>query len=143
MDITGWDTHAAQAGRLAGPLTQLDTGLAALKDELGPAWARTVVLVVTEFGRTVRVNGTRGTDHGTGGAAFVIGGAVAGGRVLADWPGLADHQLFQNRDLAPTRDLRAIAKAVLAGHLKLPPAALERAFPGSAGVTPEAGLLRN
>lgn len=142
MDLVGWDTHAFQPARLMGPLGQLDAGLGALQDELGAAWAQTVVLVVTEFGRTVRVNGTRGTDHGTGGVAFLAGGAVAGGRVLVDWPGLAEDRLFQNRDLVPTRDLRALAKAVLGGHLKLPAQALEQAFPGSAGVAPERGLLR-
>jgi uncharacterized protein (DUF1501 family) len=120
----------------------LDDGLAALQAQLGPAWRQTAVLVVTEFGRTVRTNGTRGTDHGTAGCAFVVGGAVAGGRVLADWPGLADGQLFQNRDLAPTRDLRSLAKALLRDHLRLPAAALAQAFPGGAEATPEAGLLR-
>ncbi len=142
LELVGWDTHAFQAARLAGPLGQLDHGLAALQAQLGPAWRQTAVLVVTEFGRTVRTNGTRGTDHGTAGCAFLVGGAVAGGRVLADWPGLADGQLFQNRDLAPTRDLRSLAKALLRDHLRLPAAALAQAFPGGAEATPEAGLLR-
>ncbi len=142
LELTGWDTHAFQPARLATPLTQLDNGLAALKAALGPAWGQTAVLVLTEFGRTVRVNGTRGTDHGTAGCAFLAGGAVAGGRVLADWPGLGESQLFQNRDLAPTRDLRSIAKGLLRDHLKLPAAALDQAFPGSAEAAPLAGLLR-
>lgn len=142
LDMVGWDTHAFQAARLAGPLTMLDNGLDALRLALGEAWRHTAVLVMTEFGRTVRLNGTRGTDHGTAGAAFLLGGAVAGGRVLADWPGLAERQLFQNRDLAPTRDLRALAKALLRDHLGLPAAAVEAAFPGSAGVAAEGGLLR-
>ena len=142
LETTGWDTHAFQPARLLGPLGLLDEGLAALHQELGAAWAQTAVLVLTEFGRTVRVNGTRGTDHGTAGCAFLAGGAVAGGRVLADWPGLAEAQLFQNRDLAPTQDLRGIAKGLLRDHLRLPAAALEQAFPGSTGVAPLSGLLR-
>ena len=100
MELGGWDTHAAQAQRLAAPLKQLDDGLVAMRDALGDAWRKTAVLVITEFGRTVRVNGTGGTDHGTGTVAFVAGGAVAGGRVRADWPGLAPGQLLEGRDLA-------------------------------------------
>nr|WP_282572099.1 DUF1501 domain-containing protein [Roseomonas acroporae] len=142
LELGGWDTHAGQRGRLNGPLGQLDAGLAALREGLGPAWRQTAVLVATEFGRTVRVNGTGGTDHGTAGAAFLLGGAVAGGRVVADWPGLGEGRLHENRDLAPTMDLRAVTKALLAGHLGLPPAAVARAFPGSEGVAPLGGLLR-
>ncbi len=140
MEIGGWDTHANQADRLQGPLRQLDAGLVALRDALGPAWRRSVVLVMTEFGRTVRVNGTRGTDHGTGTVAFVLGGGVAGGRVRGDWPGLAE--LFEGRDLAPTTDLRSLAKGVLAQHLGLGPAALAQVFPDSSAAVPMAGLLR-
>ncbi len=95
MELGGWDTHAAQAQRLEGPLRQLDAGLVALRNGLGDAWKQTAVLVITEFGRTVHVNGTGGTDHGTGAAAFVLGGAVAGGRVMADWPGLAADKLLE------------------------------------------------
>ncbi len=142
LEIGGWDTHTAQANRLTGPLRQLDAGLVALKTALGPTWAQTAVLVMTEFGRTARVNGTKGTDHGTGTVAFVLGGAVAGGRVQATWPGLASGQLFENRDLAPTADLREVAKGLLASHLGLAPGALERVFPGSDGVGPMTGLIR-
>ena len=142
MELGGWDTHAGQAQRLAAPLKQLDEGLVALKDGLGDAWSRTAVLVMTEFGRTVRVNGTNGTDHGTGTAAFVLGGAVAGGRVLADWPGLSDGRLLDGRDLQPTMDLRALAKGLLAAHLGLAPAAILAAFPGSEAVAPAGGLVR-
>jgi uncharacterized protein (DUF1501 family) len=131
MEIGGWDTHQAQVGRLAGVLRQLDDGLAALKAGLGPAWQQTAVLVMTEFGRTVRENGTHGTDHGTGTVAFVLGGAVRGGRVLADWPGLGAGRLLDDRDLQPTTDLRAVAKGLLAQHLGLSPAALAQVFPGS------------
>lgn len=143
LELGGWDTHAAQVNRLAGPLGQLAAGLIALRDGLGDAaWRQTAVLVLTEFGRTVRVNGTRGTDHGTGGLALLAGGAVAGGRVMADWPGLADVNLLENRDLQPTLDARALVKGVLAEHLRLPPAALTAAFPGSAAVQPARGLMR-
>ena len=140
MEIGGWDTHAAQAPRLNAVLAELDAGLAALREGLGEAWRRTAILIATEFGRTVRINGTGGTDHGTGGVAFVLGGAVAGGRVLADWPGLGN--LFENRDLMPTLDLRTLAKGLLRDHLRLPAAALAQAFPDSAAAPPKAGLLR-
>jgi uncharacterized protein (DUF1501 family) len=142
LEIGGWDTHTGQANRLTRPLKQLDAGLVALKTALGPAWAQTAVLVMTEFGRTARVNGTKGTDHGTGTVAFVLGGAVAGGRVRATWPGLGPDQLFENRDLAPTTDLRAVAKGMLAAHLGLDGGALGRVFPGSDGVGPMAGLIQ-
>ena len=143
FEIGGWDTHAGQVARLVGPLGQLDDGLGALKEALGTAWRHTAVLVVTEFGRTVRVNGTGGTDHGTGGVAFVIGGAVAGGVIRGTWPGLSDGALFQGRDLAPTMDLRAVAKGLLRDHLRLPPQAVAQAFPGSDPVTGFAGMVRS
>jgi len=142
LEIGGWDTHAAQADRMLPALRQLDGGLAALKAELGPAWARTAVLCITEFGRTARINGNAGTDHGTAGAAFLAGGAIQGGRVLADWPGLGQGRLFENRDVQPTRDLRAIAKGLLRDHLRLPPQAVAAAFPGSEAVEAEAGMVR-
>lgn len=142
MELGGWDTHAAQPQRLVPMLHALDDGLAALKEGLGPDWSRTAVLVVTEFGRTARVNGNMGTDHGTGGLAFLLGGAVAGGRVIADWPGLDERQLLENRDLAPTLDLRRIAKGLLRDHLRLPEAAVARAFPNSTEAPALAGLLR-
>jgi uncharacterized protein (DUF1501 family) len=142
LEIGGWDTHTAQTNRLPRALTQLDAGLVALKTALGPAWSQTAVLVMTEFGRTARVNGTKGTDHGTGTVAFVVGGAVAGGRVRATWPGLGAGQLFENRDLAPTTDLRAVAKGMLAAHLGLDTGALGRVFPGGDGVGAMPGLIR-
>lgn len=142
LELGGWDTHVGQVPRLANQLAQLDAGLAALKEGLGPAWRQTAILVMTEFGRTARANGTNGTDHGTGGCAFVLGGAVAGGRILADWPGLSEDALLERRDLRPTRDLRAVAKGLLRDHLRLPPAALAQAFPGSDAVAPQGGLLR-
>lgn len=146
MDVGGWDTHANQGieqGPLARGLTALDDGLDAFKTEMGPAWANTVVLIVTEFGRTAAPNGAGGTDHGTGAAAFLAGGAVHGGRVLADWPGLAQGALHEGRDLRPTTDLRAVFKGVLADHLSVSSAALERdAFPESSGVRAAQGLIR-
>ena len=142
LEIGGWDTHTGQLGRLNGPFQQLDQGLTALKSGLGDAWRNTAVLVITEFGRTARVNGTKGTDHGTGTVAFVLGGAVAGGRVRAVWPGLSQDRLFENRDLQPTVDLRSVAKGLLAQHLGLGGVAQLRVFPDSLAAAPMAGLLR-
>ena len=146
FDTSGWDTHANEGGaqgQLAGRLGALDQALATLKQGLGAAWPDTAVLLVTEFGRTAAVNGTRGTDHGTGAAAFLLGGAVAGGRVIADWPGLATHALYQGRDLAPTLDLRSVCKGILAEHLAVPERALEDGvFPDSRAAKPLRGLLR-
>lgn len=142
LEIGGWDTHAGQSHRLTEPLSSLDAGMMALQQGLGPAWSSTVVLIMTEFGRTVRINGTGGTDHGTGTVAFLAGGAVAGGRVGGSWPGLAPSQLFENRDLAPTTDLRSLAKGVLSAHLGLGVAALDRVFPESRAASPSSGLIR-
>jgi len=142
LEIGGWDTHVAQVPRLTRVLKDLDDGLAGLKQGLGPAWQQTAVLVMTEFGRTARVNGTKGTDHGTGTVAFVLGGAVAGGRVVANWPGLRAGQLLENRDLAPTTDLRSIAKGLLTHHLRLSPPALDQVFPDSVTAPAAQGLIR-
>jgi uncharacterized protein (DUF1501 family) len=146
MEVGGWDTHANQGleqGPLARGLTSLDDGLDAFKREMGPAWANTAVIIVTEFGRTVAPNGANGTDHGTGMAAFLAGGAVRGGRVLADWPGLQRSALYEGRDLRPTIDLRGAFKGVLADHLRVPGAALERdAFPDSGAARGIQDLLR-
>jgi uncharacterized protein (DUF1501 family) len=146
IEASGWDTHANQGGAkgaLAQRLTGLDKALRALKDELGPLWQQTAVLVVTEFGRTAAVNGTRGTDHGTGGCAFLAGGAVRAGRVIADWPGLARTALLDNRDLRPTLDLRSVFKAVLDEHMRVDAKTLaSRIFPDSSGARPLQGLLR-
>ncbi len=147
LELGGWDTHANQTnpnGALANALRQLDAGLAALRSGLtqGNTWNRTVVVVASEFGREVAVNGTLGTDHGTGGAAFVLGGAVRGGRVVTDWPGLAKARRFEGRDLRMTTDLRAVLKGVLADHLHVASRTLERdVFPASESVRPVA-LLR-
>jgi uncharacterized protein (DUF1501 family) len=146
FDTTGWDTHANEGGgqgQLAGRLTELDAGLATLKQQLGPKWNDTAVLLITEFGRTAAINGTRGTDHGTATVAFLLGGAVAGGRVLTRWPGLASRALYQGRDLAPTLDLRCVLKGLLADQLQVPARALEKSvFPDSESARPLEGLLR-
>lgn len=142
LELGGWDTHAGQKQRLVAPLSQLDSGLVALRDGLGASWRDSVVLVMTEFGRTVRVNGTGGTDHGTGTIAFLAGGAVAGGRVGGTWPGLSRTALLENRDLAPTTDLRGLAKGVLSAHLGIDGVALGRIFPSSGSVSAVGGLIR-
>lgn len=135
LEASGWDTHAnqgAERGQLANRLRGLDQALNSLRTSLGAAWARSAVLVVTEFGRTVAVNGTAGTDHGTATCAFLAGGAVAGGRVATDWPGLANSALYEGRDLRPTTDLRSILKGLLATHLGAAESGLEeQVFPGS------------
>jgi uncharacterized protein (DUF1501 family) len=138
MEMGGWDTHANQAapnGPLANNLRVLDAAVATLRTTLGEAWARTVVIIATEFGREVAVNGTQGTDHGSGGAAFVLGGAVNGGRVLGDWPGLAKAQRFEGRDLMPTTDMRAVLRSVLMDHWQVPQAAVDQTvLPGTQGM---------
>jgi len=147
LEVNGWDSHVNQAspnGPFGNNLRQLDAGLAALREGLLPSgtWARTVVVVATEFGRQVTVNGTKGTDHGTGGASFVLGGAVQGGRVLADWPGLKPKDRFEGRDLRTTTDLRAVLMGVLSDHLQIPSKVLNtEIFPGSASLKP-LSLLR-
>ena len=142
LDLDGWDTHVLQQPMLNGSLAKLDEGIAVLRAGLAEVWSKTAILVLTEFGRTVRVNGTGGTDHGTGTAAFLMGGAVAGGRVLADWPGLGRQQLFEDRDLQPTLDIRAVAKGLLGPHFGLPAAALATVFPHSDSIAPKIGLLK-
>ena len=129
--------------RLASVLKGLGQSLVKLKAALGPAWQRTVVVTVTEFGRTVAVNGTGGTDHGTATVAFVLGGAVAGKRVIADWPGLAQEKLYQGRDLAPTTDLRAVLKTLCQRQLEIDEMTVEnRIFPGSRQAPAMGDLLR-
>ena len=141
----GWDTHAGEGGatgRLCQLLGGLDGAFAAFESGLGPAWRDTVVVAVTEFGRTARINGTAGTDHGTGTVAFLAGGAVKGGRVIADWPGLKPAQLYEGRDLRATTDLRAVLKGVLAEQFDLSPGVLGHAvFPGTMAVAPLRGLI--
>ncbi|MGH8254475.1 MAG: DUF1501 domain-containing protein [Steroidobacteraceae bacterium] len=146
METTGWDTHANEGGaqgQLAQRLAALDAGLQEFRSALVPAWRNTAVLLATEFGRTAAANGTRGTDHGTGSAAFVIGGAVAGGRVIADWPGLSDRSLYEGRDLRPTLDLRSPMKALLHAQLHISDRELDSTvFPDSSGARRLDGLIR-
>ena len=145
LAFDGWDTHAQEGGpvgRLAQLLGGLDNALAEFEIGLGGHWRDTVVVVATEFGRTAKINGTSGTDHGTGTVALLAGGAVAGGRVIANWPGLRAADLYESRDLAPTTDLRAILKGVLHDHLGLGERVLaEQVFPDSAMVRPAKGLV--
>ena len=145
LAFDGWDTHADEGavnGRLAALLGALDGAIAAIETGMGAAWRDTVVAVVTEFGRTARINGTEGTDHGTATIALLAGGAVKGGRVIADWPGLKTANLRDQRDLKPTTDLRAVIKGVLRDHLRVPEATLAaKVFPESIGAKPVAGLV--
>jgi uncharacterized protein (DUF1501 family) len=145
LAFDGWDTHANEGGatgRLAQLLGGLDGALAEFESGLGARWRDTVIVVATEFGRTARINGTEGTDHGTGTVALLVGGAVKGGRVISDWPGLKPANLYQGRDLAPTNDLRAVFKGVLQDHFGIGDRALaESVFPDSAPVKAMKGLL--
>jgi len=145
LAFDGWDTHANEGGpvgRLAQLLSGLDGALVELESGLGERWRDTVVVVATEFGRTARINGTEGTDHGTGTIALLAGGAVKGGRVIADWPGLKAANLYEGRDLAPTCDLRAAFKGVLRDHVGVSESVLAKnVFPDSAQVKPMQGLV--
>lgn len=143
VEDTGWDTHRGQQAALDRKFGELDAGLRAYREGMGTDWAHTVVVVVTEFGRTAAANGSAGTDHGVGGMALLAGGAVRGGRIGGDWPGLSPSALHEGRDLRPTTDLRALFKGVLGTHLAVPEAALDtRIFPDSRAVRPLDGLLR-
>ena len=145
MAFDGWDTHAYEGGatgRLAKLLGGLDDAITAFESELGPRWRDVAIIAITEFGRTVHINGTVGTDHGTGTVAFLAGGAVAGGRVIADWPGLRTADLYEGRDLRPTTDLRAVLKGLLADQFGLSARALgDVVFPETAAVAPMSGLI--
>ena len=145
LAFDGWDTHNNEGiaqGRLSQLLGSLDGALAAIETNMGPAWRETVVALVTEFGRTARINGTNGTDHGTATVALLVGGALKGGRVVADWPGLKPTNLYENRDLKPTTDLRAVLKGLLKDHLRADERMLaDNVFPGSKDVKPLAGLV--
>jgi uncharacterized protein (DUF1501 family) len=144
LALDGWDTHYNEGiahGRLSQLLGALDDALAAVKTNMGPAWRETVVALVTEFGRTAHINGTAGTDHGTATVALLAGGALKGGRVIADWPGLKPADLHESRDLKPTVDLRAVLKGLLRDHLRADDRALAgNVFPDSADAKPMPGL---
>lgn len=145
LAFDGWDTHAQEGaanGRLSALLGALDGAFGAIEAGMGAAWKETAVVVVTEFGRTARINGTEGTDHGTGTVSLLAGGAIAGGRVIADWPGVSEAALYEKRDLKPTTDLRAVLKGLLKDHLRADERALANVvFPGSIAVKPTVGLL--
>jgi uncharacterized protein (DUF1501 family) len=145
LALDGWDTHYNEGianGRLSQLLGALDAALGSVETNMGPAWRETVVVLVTEFGRTARINGTDGTDHGTGTVALLGGGALKGGRVVADWPGVKRANLFEDRDLRATTDLRAVLKGLLKDHLRVDDRALAAdVFPGSDGVEAMAGLV--
>jgi uncharacterized protein (DUF1501 family) len=146
LALDGWDTHANEGiatGQLANLLGALDGAIHAIETNMGEAWRETVVAIVTEFGRTARINGTDGTDHGTGTVALLIGGALKGGRVIADWPGVKPTDLHENRDLKATTDLRAVLKGLLKDHLRVDDAKLAAdIFPGSGSVAPMGGLAK-
>lgn len=145
LELGGWDTHAgqgAETGRLANQLRKLDNGLANLKKALGDNWSKTVVMAASEFGRTAAENGTKGTDHGTANAMFIAGGVIEGGKVLGEFPGLAQAELYEGRDLAPANDMRAVIKAVLQQHMSIESSALESVFPDSGSDVAYAGLIR-
>jgi uncharacterized protein (DUF1501 family) len=145
LAFDGWDTHVNEGvakGRLANLLGALDGAIAAIETNMGDAWHKTVVVLVTEFGRTAHINGNEGTDHGTATVALLAGGALKGGRVLADWPGLKDADLYEKRDLKATTDLRAVLKGLLKDHLRVDDRPLEaEVFPDSGTVVPMSGLL--
>ena len=141
VSVDGFDTHANQTGVLAGRLSALDALIEGLHSGLGAEWGNTVVLAVTEFGRTARVNGTGGTDHGTASTALLLGGALKPGGIVGDWPTLRQPALFENRDVAPTLDLRALSKGLLADHMGVDRRMLDTLiFPDSAQIRAVSGL---
>ena len=143
IETGGWDTHSGQLGRLGAQLRGLDAMVGAIKSGLGPLWRDTMVLVATEFGRTVAVNGTNGTDHGTASAAMLFGGGVRGGRVLAEWPGLAAANLYEGRDLKPTTSLDGFIAGAAAAHFGIDPVRTTAAlFPKAGPVKAVEGLVR-
>jgi uncharacterized protein (DUF1501 family) len=148
LSVDGWDTHSDQAesanplvGDMADRMTELNEAIGDLKNELGPVWENTVAICVTEFGRTVETNGSRGTDHGIGTASIIVGGAVQGNQVIGDWPGLAPEFRLEDA-LRPTVDLRAVFKSILNQHIGVPTGVLDDiVFPGSASAKLSAKLI--
>lgn len=142
VSFDGWDTHANQAGTFGNRLNGLDAAIIALKNELGPDWHKTAIVACSEFGRTAAENGSRGTDHGMGGVVILTGGAIQGGQVFGDWPGLKPNALYQGRDVQPANDVIGILKGVLSGHLAIPKTILNsQIFTSSAGIM--TGLTRS
>ncbi|MEM9098924.1 MAG: DUF1501 domain-containing protein [Pseudomonadota bacterium] len=144
MDSRGWDTHFGQRWRLATLLEELAAGVMELKTGLGPVWDQTTIIVVSEFGRTAAENGSQGTDHGVGGLAMLLGGAVKGGRIGGDWPGLTGAALYEGRDVLPTTDYESLFKAALIERLGLAPGIVEdHVFPSSRAIRPAEGLFHS
>jgi uncharacterized protein (DUF1501 family) len=142
VEDTGWDSHRGQAAQLKRKLAELDAGLKAFNTAATSIWSQTIVMVVSEFGRTAALNGTGGTDHGTGGLMLMAGGAVQGGRVMGQWPGLATSELYEGRDLRTTTDMRAVFKTVAAKHLAVAESAIEtQLFPNSKNIRMMEGLM--
>jgi uncharacterized protein (DUF1501 family) len=146
LELPDWDTHASQGaanGKLALRLSELDKIIAVLQESLGRAWQSTAILIATEFGRTIAANSSGGTNHGTAGCALLAGGAVRGGRIIADWPGLAPASQYEGRDLMPTMDLRAVLKGLVQDHLGVDQALIEeRVFPDSRAIQTLEGLVQ-
>lgn len=143
IESLGWDTHFGQIRRMSDLLGQLARGIVSLRDGLGNSWKKTTVVAVSEFGRTAAENGTRGTDHGTGGLAIIAGGAVQGGKIGGTWPGLSPKGLYENRDLRPTTGIESIFKAALIDHMGLSRNFVEdTVFPGSRSTQPLSGVFR-
>ncbi len=147
LSVGGWDTHSDQGGvtgAMAGVLGELDRGIQDFRTTIGSAWSQTVIVMVTEFGRTVRANGDDGTDHGVGTVALLAGGAVNGGKVFGDWPGLAPAKLYEGSDLKPTTDIRSVFKGVLRDHLGVPSTLLNSTiFPASQSAPPMPNLVKS
>ena len=135
------DTHGSQMATLKTSLADLDNAFDVLRKNLGAAWANTVVVTITEFGRKAASNSSAGTDHGTGFAMLLAGGAVAGGRVVATWPGLSPTALYQGQDLYPTIDVRSVLSGILTQHMRLPASSMSTIFPGAGGISPLKGLV--
>lgn len=143
IEAGGWDTHFGQERRLSALFSDLSGGIVSIKSEMGDAWKDTAVVVVSEFGRTARENGSNGTDHGTGGLAIVAGGSVTGGSVMGTWPGLSSRALFEDRDLMPTTHIEGIFKTLLRDHMGLSESALaDQVFPDLGHIKPMRGLIR-
>lgn len=145
LELSGWDTHAGQGaikGRLANNLKSLESAILSLKQNLGDKWQKTVIIGCSEFGRTVAENGTGGTDHGTGSALLLAGGAINGGQIITDWPSLKPSSLYEGRDLFPTMDVRSIFKAILLEHLKIPESAVADIFPNSQKAQPLDNIIK-
>lgn len=146
LELGGWDTHSGQGaikGRLAGRLNVLEQAILSLKKNLGSKWRKTIIIGCSEFGRTVKQNGTGGTDHGTGSALLLAGGAINGGQIISDWPGLRPSDLYQERDLFPTMDVRSVFKAILLEHLQIKESAVDKIFPNSQKIMPYSGIVKS